>query len=142
MSREKRSLLMSKIRGKNTRLELLVLKRLREHDIPIRLHTKALPGKPDVVFPDVRIAVFIDGDFWHGWRYSAWRSKLTPFWQKKIDDNVKRDRRTFRRLRRLGWMVIRIWEHQVKRNLDSCIGKVLDSRAALIRQSKRRAACS
>jgi DNA mismatch endonuclease (patch repair protein) len=128
MTREKRSVLMSKIRGKNTGLELIVLKRLRKLAIPMRLHSKSLPGKPDVVFPDVQVALFIDGDFWHGWRFPAWRSKLSPFWQKKIDDNMKRDRRTIRRLRRLGWLVIRIWEHQVKRDIELCVNRVLELR--------------
>ena len=63
------------------------------------------------------MAVFIDGDFWHGFRFEAWRDKLSEKWEAKIEANRKRDERNFRRLRREGWKVLRLWEHQVQRDI-------------------------
>jgi DNA mismatch endonuclease (patch repair protein) len=71
------------------------------------------------------VAVFIDGDFWHGWRYPQWRASLTHFWQKKIDKNRDRDQRNFRRLRAMDWTVIRIWQHQLDRDIGQAIERVL-----------------
>jgi DNA mismatch endonuclease (patch repair protein) len=81
----------------------------------------ALPGKPDVVFARVRVAVFCDGDFWHGRRWRVRREKLSrgangAYWVAKIEANIKRDRRNRRALRRLGWRVLRVWESEILRN--------------------------
>lgn len=87
-------------------------------------HCRDLPGRPDFVFRDQRIVVFVDGDFWHGWRFPAWRHKLSERWEEKIHKNRCRDARNHRRLRRSGWLVIRLWEHQVAQDLESCINRV------------------
>ncbi len=73
----------------------------------------------------MKVAVFIEGDFWHGWRFPLWQNKLAPKWQDKIAGNRARDQRNFRKLRRLRWKVIRIWEHTIERDLPSCIARVL-----------------
>lgn len=128
MSKAKRSALMSRIRGTNTGIELTVLNALKKRSVRPKRYEKTLPGRPDLVLSDARLAVFIDGDFWHGWRFNQWSGKLSPFWREKIDQNRKRDQRNFRRLRRLGWKVVRVWEHQVERNLEHCILRILKQR--------------
>lgn len=115
MSPEKRSVLMSRIKGKDTGPERFVEKYLRKKKIKFKKHLASLPGKPDFVLLDQKIAIFIDGDFWHGWRFSTWKHKLKNWWRNKILDTQKRDIRNFRKLRRKGWIVYRIWEHQLKK---------------------------
>lgn len=124
MSPEKRSALMSRIRGRDTGPELLVAASLKRMRWRFECHAADLPGKPDFVFRRARVAVFVDGDFWHGWRFDAWRDKLSPAWEAKIEANRRRDSRNFRRLRRMGWTVIRVWEHQVKRDLERQISRI------------------
>jgi DNA mismatch endonuclease (patch repair protein) len=70
------------------------------------------------------VAVFVDGDYWHGWRFPAWRDKLAAYWKQKIETNRRRDRRNFRRLRRSGWRVIRLWEHEVERDAERCVDRI------------------
>ena len=113
MSAEKRSALMSRIKGKDTGPERLVAEALADLGLEWEGQVRDLSGRPDFVFRDARVAVFVDGDFWHGWRFPRWRHKLSKKWEEKIDANRKRDARTHRKLRRTGWVVIRIWEHQI-----------------------------
>lgn len=124
LTRTQRSWTMSRIRSRDTQPELTIRRLLHARGLRFRLHASALPGRPDVVFPAEMVAVFVDGDFWHGWRLASWRSKLAPYWVGKIEGNRSRDRRNLRRLRRLGWVVVRIWEHQVRRSADACVAKV------------------
>jgi DNA mismatch endonuclease (patch repair protein) len=72
-----------------------------------------------------RVSVFIDGDFWHGWRFPQWQDKLTETWESKIRANRARDYRNHRKLRRMGWTVIRIWEHQVHSNLPLAVDRIV-----------------
>jgi DNA mismatch endonuclease (patch repair protein) len=116
---------MARIRGKNTKPEQMVEKALAERGLRFESHPADLPGHPDVAFRCMKVAVFIDGDFWHGWRFPLWQKKLSPKWQDKIAGNRARDQRNFQRLRRLGWKVIRIWEHQIERDLPRCIEKIV-----------------
>jgi len=83
-----------------------------------------LPGTPDIVFTRRRVAVFVDGDFWHGYRFSQWRDTVSPFWQQKIEKNRQRDRKNFAKLRRSGWRVGRLWKHQVKEEIEECLIKI------------------
>lgn len=126
MSSEKRSQVMSRIKDKNTTPERLVFSELRRRGIYFARHVKDLPGQPDVVFRRAKLAVFVDGDFWHGWRFSLWSHKLSHHWREKIAGNRSRDQRNFRRLRRLGWRVIRIWEHQIEQDVSKCVARVVD----------------
>jgi len=119
MTVEQRSACMARIRGKDTGPERFVLSLFDDIGITPESHARDLPGRPDFVLRELRIAVFVDGDFWHGWRFPAWRHKLAPFWEKKIAGNRTRDGRNFARLRRSGWKVIRIWEHQIVRQPES-----------------------
>lgn len=116
MSAEKRSQLMGRIRGKDTGPERIVAALLRAHRFKFEQHARDLPGRPDFVFRSRLLVILVDGDFWHGWRFPAWEHKLAPFWRGKIAANRARDARNIRRLRRAGWMVVRVWEHQLKRS--------------------------
>ncbi len=88
-------------------------------------HVRELPGRPDFVFRADRVAVFVDGDFWHGWRFPQWREKLSDKWEDKIEATRRRDARNHRRLRRMGWKVVRIWEHQIGRSREACLMRVV-----------------
>ncbi len=127
MSPEKRSAVMARIKGRNTKPELAVAERLLAVGIPFETHARDLPGRPDFVFRDAMLVVLVDGDFWHGWRFPLWRDKLSPAWEAKIDANRRRDTRNMRKLRHRGWQLIRIWEHQIERNIDACIERVLSA---------------
>lgn len=115
---------MSQVKTRNTDLEIIVIKGLKKRGFRFRRHVKVLPGKPDIVFYQAKLAVFVDGDFWHGYRLPRWRDALSPFWQEKIEKNRKRDRRNFAKLRRMGWRVIRIWQHQLQDDPASCIEQI------------------
>jgi DNA mismatch endonuclease (patch repair protein) len=122
---------MSRIRGKNTGPEKALVAELAALGLLFETHPSDLDGRPDILFRDEGLAVFVDGDFWHGWRFPLWRHKLSPHWRDKIAANRERDCRIFRRLRRAGWRVLRIWEHQVEQSLQACIERIL----AAIRQA-------
>lgn len=106
---------MSGIRGKNTEPELIVRSFLHRAGLRFRLHAK-LPGKPDLVLPRYRTAVFVHGCFWHrheGCRYAAAPATNATFWREKFDENVRRDAAVRRRLKELGWVVQVVWECQL-----------------------------
>lgn len=110
-----RSYCMSRIRSKNTGLENAVFSELRKQKIKFKKHANNILGKPDMAVIETKKAVFIDSDFWHGWRYPLWKSQLkTEFWTKKIESNRKRDKRVSRVLRKQGWKILRVWEHSLK----------------------------
>ncbi len=119
-----RSWCMSRVRNRDTSLELIVRSGLHRRGLRFRKNVRTLPGCPDIVFPKARVAVFVDGDFWHGYRFPLWQDKLTVFWRKKIGCNRRRDTTNFRRLRRQDWTVIRLWGHEVLGDLTRCIAKV------------------
>src|SRR4051812_46751607 len=83
LSPAQRSSLMSRIRGKNTRIERLMFAQLKERGIRFSTHTAGVEGHPDIVFRKWRLAVFLDGDFWHGRKYESWKAKLAPSWNAK-----------------------------------------------------------
>jgi DNA mismatch endonuclease (patch repair protein) len=130
MTPEQRSRVMSRIRARNTTPERCFDTLLAASGLDYRRHDATLPGRPDFVFPHARVAVFIDGDFWHGWRFPQWSHKLGGRWRDKISANRARDRRNFRRLRRRGWRVIRLWEHQVESDILGCVARIAQVVAA------------
>ncbi len=122
---EQRSFCMSRIKGKDTGLEMRVRSALHRRGLRFRKHVKDLPGKPDVVFRKARVAVFVDGDFWHGYRFPSWEDKVSDFWKKKINRNRERDAANHRKLRQMEWTVIRLWQHDVEADFDACIDRIL-----------------
>jgi DNA mismatch endonuclease (patch repair protein) len=124
LSPAQRSLAMKRVKLKNGSLEKMIQRALRQRGLFFRCHVRTLPGCPDIVFPQESVVVFVDGDFWHGWRLPVWEHKLSPFWKKKLRANRSRDRRNFRKLRSRNWKVIRIWQHQLKNDLPSCVERI------------------
>ena len=116
VDKETRSRMMSGIRGKDTLPEIAVRKYLHSKGLRYRLHVKTLPGKPDLVFPKYRLALFIHGYFWHrhkGCRYATTPTSNPEFWQKKFEANVQRDKEVTRKLKHAGWRVLVIWECEI-----------------------------
>ncbi|MEY9419408.1 DNA mismatch endonuclease (patch repair protein) [Bradyrhizobium japonicum] len=122
---EQRRLNMSRVRAKNTKPETTLRSALHLRGLRFRIHRKDLPGSPDIVFPRHKIAIFIDGCFWHGCpKHGVRPSTNRKFWVDKIEANRKRDKRASRELRKLGWKVIRIWEHDVKRDVSAVLQSI------------------
>jgi DNA mismatch endonuclease (patch repair protein) len=131
-TKAKRSQVMSRIRGRgNKDTELALAKLLRAAGISGWRRHHPIFGKPDFVFPKLRIAVFVDGCFWHGCpKHSNMPANNRLFWEKKLAANKARDRLVSRTLKRQGWMVIRIWEHDLTRRPAYCVTRI--SRILLI----------
>lgn len=127
LTRAQRSYTMSRIRSQDTLPELAIRRLAHARGLRFRTHCKSLPGCPDLVFATARVAVFIDGDFWHGWRFPRWCHKLSPYWKAKLERNRRRDQINFRRLRYHGWFVIRIWEHRVWADPARCVDKIVQA---------------
>lgn len=114
---ETRSYNMSRIKGKDTKPELLVRKFLFAHGFRYRLNVKALPGKPDIVLPKYKTVIFVNGCFWHGHkgcRYFVLPKTRTEWWLQKIKETQRRDREKEIQLNVAGWKVITIWECELK----------------------------
>lgn len=124
MTAVQRSMTMSRIRSCDTQPELIVRRLLHARGLRYRTHVRGLPGRPDLAFSGPKVVVFIDGDFWHGWNFSQWKDKLAPYWQAKIEGNRRRDARNFRELRRQGWTVLRLWEHEIDADASRCADRV------------------
>ncbi|MEQ1716376.1 MAG: very short patch repair endonuclease [Hyphomicrobium sp.] len=126
MSPATRSAVMARIKGRDTGPELLLAAKLQLNGCVWEGHARDLPGRPDFVFREQKLVVFVEGDFWHGWRFPQWRDKLSEKWEAKIAGNRQRDTSNHRRLRRAGWKVVRIWEHQLERDSEQCTERVMD----------------
>lgn len=112
VSADVRSRMMSGIRGKNTRPELALRHALHSLGFRYRINDRLLPGKPDIVLPRWRAAVFVHGCFWHGHDCGLYKVPATnpEFWLRKVEDNQGRDARAQTRLREMGWRVATVWE--------------------------------
>lgn len=127
---ETRSKTMSAIKGKNTKPELVLRKALWHSGIRgYRLHWKNVPGRPDIAFPGKKLAIFVNGCFWHRCPHCQPSLPKThiDFWQTKFDNNVARDLKKTGMLKNMGWRVIVIWECQIKRNLEDCTHQIKES---------------
>ncbi len=124
LTSQQRSYVMSRIRGKDTTIELTLRSALHNAGLRFRKNVSSILGTPDIVFHGARVLVFVDGDFWHGYRFPQWGMSLTDFWQRKILRNRARDRRYHARLRRAGWRVVRIWEHEIRSDLDAVVLRI------------------
>jgi len=126
LTRQQRSYCMSQVRNKGTGLEQIVAKALRREGLKFERNHRDLPGSPDFVIASLRTAVFVDGDFWHGYRFPRWADSLKPFWKEKIQRNRTRDRRAHAALRRRGWRVVRLWQHELKGSVEGCLNRILN----------------
>ena len=122
-TRAKRSQVMSRIRGRgNKETELALAKLLRQHGITGWRRNQKIFGKPDFVFQKARLAVFVDGCFWHGCpKHANMPANNQAFWKRKLSANKRRDRLVVRTLQIHGWRVLRIWEHNLARKRISKI---------------------
>ena len=141
---KKRSEIMSAIRAKHTGCELQLRKCLSALGLRYRLHKAGLPGRPDIVFVCAKVAVFCDGDFWHGRKWKARQANgqfkvRRRYWTQKIEENIRRDRRVNRKLRKLGWLVLRYWESEIRKSgpeIGLEVAKSVRRRLALNRRRK------
>lgn len=116
-SKEKRSIIMSKISSKNTKPEILVRKYLFAHGFRFRVNDKRLPGKPDILLPKYKSIIFVNGCFWHGHRNckdSTLPTSNADYWRNKIESNIERDKREQMQLEQMGYKVFIIWQCQLK----------------------------
>jgi DNA mismatch endonuclease (patch repair protein) len=129
-SKRKRSDIMSNIGPKNTTQELIIRKLVFSMGYRYRLHGKALPGKPDIVFSKFKKVIFVNGCFWHGHK-NCKRAKLPTtnrsFWKKKINKNIIRDKYNYAQLRKLGWKYLIIWQCKIKSEKMNYIKMKIDN---------------
>lgn len=120
----KRSWIMSRVKGENTKPEILVRSLVHAMGFRFRLHRKDLPGKPDLVLPRHKKVIFVHGCFWH--QHSACPNSARPtsniaYWNRKLDRTVERDKHNIASLKSAGWQVLVVWECQIK-NTEKLIG--------------------
>lgn len=121
-----RSRTMRSIRGKDTKIEVILRKALWHKGIRYRKNYKSIPGSPDIVITKHKIAIFCDSEFWHGKDWDKLSAKLShgnnsKYWLKKIAENIERDKRKDKELMSLGWTVLHFWETEIKKNIDDCV---------------------
>ena|ERR1700683_903494 len=128
MSKAERSRHMALVRSRNTNFERAFLRLVSAELYPLgyryRKHCRHVFGTPDIVFHRFKLAIFIDSDFWHGRNYELLAARMSSFWRKKIERNMERDRQVVRKLRRLGWSVLRFGERQIKRHPLTAIARI------------------
>jgi len=124
---KKRSDLMRKIKSKNTSPEIKLRKALWNQGIRYRIKNKSIQGKPDIAIKKYKLAVFVDGEFWHGYNWSEKKKKIKSnrdYWIKKIEGNIQRDKKVNKELKEDGWTVLRYWQHEIKNDLVSCVSEI------------------
>ncbi|MFA5197322.1 MAG: very short patch repair endonuclease [Patescibacteria group bacterium] len=124
VSPEVRSRIMSLVKSKNTKPEILVFRELKKRGIYFQKHYKVY-GKPDVAFPRLKVAVFINGEFWHGKNLERYKNTLSEFWIKKIKANMKRDKKNYQALKRDGWKVIILWDTKIYKDPPKEVDKII-----------------
>lgn len=120
---------MSKVRLKGGKAEVLLAKALWHRGYRYRKNDKRLPGSPDIAILRHRIAIFIDGEFWHGKDWETRKPRLKSnreYWIEKIEENISRDQRNDRALEEAGWVSLHFWEKEVLRNLGKCVASIDD----------------
>ena len=125
-----RSAQMSKIRAKETKMEVALRKAIWQTGLRYRKNVKRLPGTPDIVFGKYKLAVFVDGDFWHGHNWDTKKHTFKTnreFWIPKIERNMERDAQNNVQLQSMGYKVLRFWENEVKKDVLGCVLKVVKS---------------
>lgn len=129
ISTERRSWNMSRIKGKDTKPELLLRSSLHKAGFRFRTHDRRLPGKPDLVLRKFKSVIFVNGCFWHrheGCQKSTIPKSNAEFWKKKFSDTIERDARKLSQLEADGWHVFTVWECEIKRDIESVISSLTD----------------
>ncbi len=125
-SKKKRSEIMSSVKTRDTDIEKILREIVKEfwRKNRYRVNLKKLPGKPDVVFLRRKIALFADGDFWHGKNFESWKIEIPEFWKKKIGNNILRDKKQNRKLNKMGYKVLRFWGTDLQNNKEKIRRKI------------------
>ena len=124
---KQRSQIMSRIRGKNSKSEMILRRALWAKNIRFRLHDKSLPGSPDIVIKKYKLAIFVDGEFWHGFEWKKRRDRIKSnrlFWIPKIERNMQKDELANRALRNMEYTVFRFWSQDILKNLPKVINQI------------------
>lgn len=127
---EQRRKNMQAIKSKDTTIELMLRRALWSKGVRFRKNYKKLPGKPDIAITKYQIAVFCDSDYWHGYDWENRHQRIKSnreYWIPKIERNMQRDREVNSMLDEAGWIVLRFWEWQIKKNLNECVQCVMDT---------------
>lgn len=122
-----RSRVMSRIKSKHSKPEMTLRRALWARGIRFRLHDKALPGHPDIVIKKYKLAIFVDGEFWHGFDWQHRREQIKSnrgFWIPKIERNMQKDLKTNRALHEMGYVVFRFWSQDILKNLPKVINQI------------------
>lgn len=126
-SKQKRSEVMSKISGKNTKPEMILRSELFRKGFRFRVHQKNLPGKPDIVLPKYKTVIFVHGCFWHyhkGCREGRIPSTNSKFWKDKLQRNISKDEENINALRKDKWKVFVVWECEIEKHLERTVKKL------------------
>ncbi len=124
---------MSRIHGKDTKIELLLRKELWKRGFRYRKNYRKLPGTPDIVFIKQKIAIFCDSEFWHGHHFLTDQKVISRnnnhFWKKKISRNIERDLATNEALKQMGWRVLRFWDYEIEKHQNTVLQEIGDEYA-------------
>lgn len=126
---EQRSKIMSRIRSKDTKPEIKLRKLLWSIGIRYRLNVKKLPGSPDILINKHKLAIFVDGEFWHGYNWEQKKDSIKSnrdYWIPKIEKNIARDTSNNSELEYRGYTVLRFWESDINKNPGSCLNQILE----------------
>lgn len=127
-TKEKRSEVMSKIKGKDTKPEMILRSLLFKLGFRYRVHKKDLPGKPDIVFVKQKIAIFVHGCFWH-YHQDCHEGRIpstnSNFWKNKLEKNIIRDENNIKTLQSIGWKVLVVWECEIEREINKTVEKIV-----------------
>lgn len=124
---EQRRKNMQAVKNKDSKIEILLRKALWRKGYRYRKNCQNIEGKPDIVLPKYKIAIFCDSEFWHGYNWEVRKNDIKSnqeFWIKKIEGNIKRDIDVNRILKQQGWKVIRFWGKDIQKNLEFCVNKI------------------
>lgn len=119
---------MSNVKLKNGNAESALAKALWKENIRYRKNYKKLPGSPDIAITKSKVAIFVDGEFWHGYDWENKKNRLknnSDYWIEKIEENIARDKRNDILLNDMDWVVLHFWEKEVKQSLNDCVTKIL-----------------
>ena len=131
LTKEQRHKNMKNIKSKDTKIEIVLRKALWNKGYRYRKNYNKLPGKPDIVLTKYKIAIFCDGEFFHGKDWTIKENRFNnsnngEYWKKKINRNIERDNEVDKELNELGWTVVRFWEKDILKNTDECIKTIED----------------
>lgn len=126
VSKKKRSQIMSRVKSKDSKIEMDLRKALWKKGFRFRKNASNYFGKPDIVLPKYKTVIFVDSCFWHGCRWHCrMPSTSQAYWKKKIDRNRERDKKVTKYYKKENWKVFRIWEHEIEKNGEDALKKIL-----------------